>query len=74
MDDLTGALRLLGGFLQRTQQIDFTDLLCLDARDHAVAVVVDGGERLVELMRDARCHLTHGDQTAGGLRSFDLGG
>ncbi len=37
-----------------------------------MAVVVDGGQRLVELVRNTRCHLAHRDQPAGVLRTVGL--
>jgi hypothetical protein len=40
-------------------------VLPLDARHHAVAVVGDRGQRLVELVRHARRHFAHRDQAAG---------
>jgi hypothetical protein len=63
---LAGALRLARGLLQRAQQVVLGDLPALDARDHAGAVVADGGQRLVQLVRHAGGHLAHGDQAAGG--------
>ena len=46
----------------------------LDTRDHAVAVVVDGGQWLIEFVRHARSHLAHGDQPTGVLGALGLGG
>jgi hypothetical protein len=37
-----------------------------------LAVVVDGGQWLVEFMRHAGCHLAHGDEPAGILRPVGL--
>ena len=72
LDDLAGTLRLLCRFFQRAEQVFLVDLLALDARHHAIAIIVDGGQRLVEFMRHAGGHFAHGDQAAGGLRAFGL--
>ena len=72
MNDLTGPLGLFGGFLQRTEQFFLVNLLCLDARDHAVAVVVDGSQGLVEFVGHTRGHFAHGDQAAGILGALVL--
>ncbi|CAM3914362.1 hypothetical protein ACAN107058_19800 [Paracidovorax anthurii] len=74
LDDLAGALGLVGRLLQRGEQRLLGDLLALDARDHAAAVVADGGERLVELVRHAGGHLAHGDEAAHRLRALGLPG
>jgi hypothetical protein len=74
VDDLARTLRLPGGFFQCAQQVFFGDLLGLDARHHAVAIVVDGGERLVEFVRHAGGHFTHGDEATCGLGAFGLAG
>ena len=50
LNDLAGPLRLLDGLLERAEQFFLVDLLALEARDDAAAVVVDRGQRLVELM------------------------
>jgi hypothetical protein len=74
LDDLAGALGLARGLLQRAQQLVLVDLPAADARDHAGAVVGDGRQRLVQLVRHAGGHLAHGDQAAGGLGALGLGG
>ena len=72
LDDLARTLRLVGGFLQCRKQRFFRDLPTLDARDHARTVIVDGGERLVEFMRHAGGHFTHGDEAADRLGTLCL--
>ena len=74
LNDLPGALRLAGGFFQRLQQVLLLHAAAGDAVAHAAAIVVDGGQGLVEFMRHAGSHLAHRDQAAGGLRAlFVLG-
>jgi hypothetical protein len=64
LDDLARALGLARGLFQRASRS--SSVICrLDARDHAAAVVVDGGQRLVQFVRHAGGHLAHGDQAAG---------
>lgn len=72
LDDLARALGLVGGFFQRRQQGFLRDLAAVDARDDAAAIVVDGGERLVEFVRHAGGHLAHGDEAADRLGAFGL--
>ena len=52
LDDLARALAWWA-VLQGREQGLFGELAALDARDHAAAVVVDGGERLVQFVRHA---------------------
>jgi hypothetical protein len=59
-------------FLQGRQQRLFRQLPALDAGHHATAVIVDGGQWLVQLMRHARRHFAHGDQAADRLGAFCL--
>ena len=72
LDDLTGTLGLACGFLQCHQHLGFVDVTALQARHQAVAIVVDGGQRLVQFVRDAGGHLAHGDQAAGVLGAGGL--
>ena len=72
LNDLSGSVCLFGGFFQGQQQVLGADFVAFDARDHAVAIVVDGGQRLVQFMRHARRHFAHGDQPAGGLCTLIL--
>jgi hypothetical protein len=71
-NDLSSPLRLVGCFLQCPQQVFFFDLLVFDARDHAAAIVADGREWLVQLMRHAGGHFAHGDQSTRGLCALGL--
>ena len=71
-DDLPGALGLARGLAQRGHQVGLVDRIGIDARDHAVAVVGDGRQRLVQLVRHRRGHLAHRHQPAGDLRALGL--
>jgi hypothetical protein len=64
VDDLPGALGLAGGLLQRGDQVVLDDGVGLHARHHAVAVVGDGRQRLVQLVRHRAGHLAHRHQPA----------
>ena len=74
LDDLARALRLLGGFFERREQRLGVDRLPLDAGHHPIAVVGDGRQRLVELVRHAGGHFAHRDQAARGLGAVGLRG
>ena len=72
VDDLPGALGLAARSSPAPRSGLPRDLAALDARDHAVAVVGDRGERLVQFVRHRRGHLAHGDQAAGDLALLGL--
>ena len=60
------------GLLQRGDQVVLVDRVALDARHHAVAVVGDRGQRLVQFVRHRRRHLAHRHQAARHLRLLGL--
>ena len=65
LNDLARPVSLPAGFVQGDEQLFGADGLTLDARDHAIAVVVDGRQRLIQFMRHAGGHFAHRDQPAG---------
>jgi hypothetical protein len=71
-NDLPGSMGLAGSFVQSREQFFWLDLLRVDSRDHAAAVIADGCQRLVQLMGHTRGHLTHGDEAAGRLGALSL--
>ena len=72
VDDLAGPFGLACGLLQRGHEVVLLDRLGLHAADHAVAVVGDGRQRLVQLVRHRRRHLAHRHQPARDLRLLGL--
>ena len=72
LNDLSGALGLVCGFLQGPEHVFFFNVLVANARDQAIAVVADGGQRLVQFVCHAGRHLAHGDQAAGRMGAFGL--
>jgi hypothetical protein len=73
VDDLAGALGLARGLVRARPAVRLRVMRAgAHARHHAVAVVVDRRQRLVQLVCHAGRHLAHGHQAARHLRALGL--